>query len=280
MAFVRALRNEIPADTLDLLEFLANHPRTLLLRRLAVAPTVDILDRSGRADSTISTPLRPLAMTVTEAARANVLAAVYEASQGNVERAITRLGENAAIGEHLLRTPRVSANRLAISILRNQALFPLASLERARGNADLAAQLDRAAEQMRLGLRFGNAAGLTPDTDNLDRFVAAATDQRVPIGYRVLWLGQGWAGLCAHPREIILGPSADRQAAMRQVANAISDDPQIEQDAELFEASWRWPTTAAMGAAPSSPGDVRIEDRLLMGTLVRVLMCTVPDNPF
>jgi len=279
-AFVRALGGEIPSDTLELLEFLANHPRTLLLRRLAAVPIVDMFDYSSRDDSAGSAPLRSLAMTVTEAARANVLAAVFEASQGNVEMAAMRLGENAAIGEHLLQTPRVAANRLALSILRNQALYPLASLERALGNVNRAAQLERAAEQVRISQRFGNAAALTPDTENLDRFIAAVTDERVPIGYRTLWLRQGWAGLCAHPREIILGPSSDRQAVMAEVTEAMTDSPRVTQDAELFEASWRWPVTTAMRGAPSSPDEVRLEDRLLMGTILRVFSCAVPANPF
>jgi hypothetical protein len=153
-------------------------------------------------------------------------------------------------------------------------------LERARGNVDRAAQLDRAAEQVRISQRFGNAAALTPETDNFDRFVAAVTDERVPIGYRVLWLRQGWAGLCAHPREIILGPSSDRQAAMLEVTDAMTESPRVVQAAELFEASWRWPVTTAMGGAPSSPEEVRLEDRLLMGTILRVFSCAVPENPF
>jgi hypothetical protein len=276
LAFVRAIEKTIPPDTIEILEFLANHPRTVLLRRLAVALTVDILGNSILEAPTASAPLRSLPMTVTEATRANVLAAVFEVSQGNIELALTRLGENVAIGEHLLRTPTFTANRLALSILRNQALYPLASLERARGNADRAAQLDRAAEQVRLSQQVGNAAALAADPGDFDRFSAAVTDPHVPIGYRVLWLRQGWAGLCAHPREIILGPSSFRQEAMVAVANSMSDNPLVGQEARLFEALWRWPVTAALGAERDSPTEVRLEDRMLMGTIFRVLSCATP----
>ncbi len=278
-AFERALRNDIPPDTLELLGFLANHPRTMLFRRLAIAPDIDVLHRSSQEDSSTSAPLRSLAMTVTEAARANVLAAVFEASQGNVEFAVRRLGENAAIGEHLLRTPRVTANRLALRILRNQALYPLASLERARGNVDRAALLDRAAERAKLGQRFGNAAALAPIPEDFGEFVAAATNRRIPIGFRVSWLRQGWAGMCAHPREIILGPSIDRLDAMHEVVIAMSDVPRVRQDAEVFEASWRWPATTLTSGVPSSTAEVRLEDRLLLGAVFRVFSCVIPDNP-
>jgi hypothetical protein len=279
-AFARAMAGEIPQDTLELLEFLANHPRTLLYRRLANASYVDILDESSIGDTTTSVSLRSLATTVTEAARANVLASVFEASLGDTELAVRRLGENAAIGEHLLQTPRVAANRLALSIMRNQVLLPLASLERARGDLHRVAQLERAAERLRFGQRLGNAAALAPDIDNLDRFMAAVTDRRVPAGYRLLWLQQGWAGLCAHPGEIILGPSSERLTAMLGVANAMPDSSLARRDAEFFEASWRWPVTTAIQGVPSSRDEVRLEDRMLMGTVFRVLSCAMPGNPF
>jgi hypothetical protein len=241
---------------------------------------VDVLDESSNGDTTTSVSLRSLATTVTEAARANVLASVFEASQGDTELAVRRLGENAAIGEHLLQTPRVAANRLALSIMRNQVLYPLASLERARGNLQRVAQLERAAERLRLGQRLGNAAALAPDIDNLDRFMAAVADRRVPVGYRLLWLQQGWAGLCAHPGEIILGPSSERLTAMLDVANAMSDSSLARRDAEFFEASWRWPVTTAVQGVPSSLDEVRLEERMLMGTIFRVLSCAMPGNPF
>jgi len=178
-----------------------------------------------------------------------------------------------------LRTPRVAANRLAMSILSNQALQPLASLERARGDAERAVRLERAAQQVRLSRRFGNAAGLSPDPADFDQFVAAVTDRRVPAGYRVSWLRQGWAGLCAHPREILLGPSVERRGKMRSVVDAMAEIPRIGNDADFFEAEWRWPATTLMIGAPSSSVNARLEDRLLMGTMLRVFSCVVIDNP-
>jgi len=279
VAFVRAIDNEIPPDTVAMLEFLANHPRTMLLRRIAGNTSIDFWDTTSLTESPdSSSAMRSIAMTVTEAVRANVLAAVFDASQGNMELAAQRLGENAAIGEHLLRIPRVAANRLAMSLLSNQALQPLASLERARGNAERAVQLERAAQQMRLARRFGNAAGLAPDPNDFGQLIAATTDQGVPAGYRVSWLRQSWAGLCAHPREILLGPSTERMTRMHVVADAMAEIPRISDDAEFFEAEWRWPTTTRRTGPPESPAHVRLEDRLFVGTLFRVLSCVVVDN--
>jgi len=278
-AFERALAETIPTDTLELLNELANHPRTTLFRSLAAAQYLGVWDGTGLAERREnSLPLRPLGVTLSEAARANVLAAVLDAAVGNLDSAASRLAENAAVGNLLLRSPSFIANRLGMSILSNQALFPIAALERARGNTERAAQFDRAADQVRMGRQFGNAAGLAPDPDHLEQFVEAVTDGRIPTGYRVSWLRQGWAGLCAHPREILLGPSPERMAAMRSVAESMSDVSQIEEDAVLFEAVWRWPITAAVDGPPQSLDKVRIEDRLLAGSVLRVLACAMPDT--
>jgi hypothetical protein len=279
-AFERAVANAIPPDTVALLEYLANHSRTMLLRRMAVGPYIDVWEVADPVGSPpASPPRRSLATAVTEAARANVLAAVFDVSQGNMDLAVQRLGENAAIGEHLLQAPDVAANRLAMSLLSNQALSPLASLERARGDVERAVLLDRAAEQVRLDRRLGNAAGLAPDPTDFDQFLEAVTNRRVPAGYRMSWLRQSWAGLCAHPREILLGPSTERRVEMHAVVDSLAEIPHVEEHAEAFEAAWRWPATTRMVGAPSSEEDVRLEDRLLLGTMLRVFACVVPDNP-
>jgi hypothetical protein len=280
LAFARAIEGSIPPDTLELLESLANHPRTMLLQRLGRAVEFDLWTTSnteGNSESALL--LRPLAVTVAEAARANVLAAVFEAARGDLNLATRRLGENAAIGEHFLRAPNVPANRLAMNFLSNQALHPLAALERARGDAERAAELDRAAQQVRIDRRLGNAAGLTSDPADFDRFAAAVTNTRVPAGYRASWLRQGWAGLCAHPREILLGPSRERRTEMQAVLNSMVEIPLIEEHAESYEAAWRWPATSMRTDARESAGDVRLEDKLFLGPLLRVFACANPDNP-
>jgi len=281
-AFERALRREIPPDTLDLVNRLANHARTGLLRRLAATPRIDVLsaialgDDSG-APATL-TGQRRLDPIVLEAARANVLGAVLHAAQGDVEAAYRRLGENAAIGEHLLAVPSYAINHQGLTLLSGHALLPLASLERARGEIDNAVQLARAAEEVRAVRDLGGAVGLAVFPGNLGQFANAVTDRRVPTGYRIRWLTQGWAGSCAFPREILLGPSPQRVVAMHAIADSMENRPAVAEALRSSEADWRRPFSSSRTSAEQSPSHVRVLDRLFLGSLLRVLSCADPST--
>jgi hypothetical protein len=280
-AFERALRRELPADTLELLRQLANHPRTGLLRRLAATPHIDVLDALMPDDTSNGAPGRILVLSpvVIDAARANTLAAVLDAAQGNVAGAYERLGENASIGEHLLQEPLYWLDRQALDLLASHALRPLASLERARGEIDQAVRLARATEDLHLVRDLGSAAGLAVNPDNLAEFRRAVSDERIPAGYRLLWLRQGWAGTCAYPSEVLLGPSASRRAAMRSVAEAMDERAAASQVLESSEAAWRWPLASARASGSERPGAARLLDRLFVGSVLRVLSCGDPNAP-
>ncbi len=281
-AFERALRQEIPSDTLALLGQLANHPRTGLLRRLAGTPDIDVLaalDPSDVSAGSVGTEAeRRLNPIVMESAQANVLASVLHAARGEVDLAYRRLGENAAIGEHLLAVPAYAVNHQALSLLSAHALLPLASLERARGEIDNAVRLARAAEELRALRDLGGAVGLAVAPGNLEQFAGAVADRRIPAGYRIRWLEQGWAGSCAFPREILLGPSPQRVAAMHAIADAMEPMPMVADALRASETEWRHPFSASRGERGRTPTRVRLLDRLFLGSLLRVLSCADPGT--
>lgn len=268
--FSRARGGTIPPDTIALLRQLANHSRTIQIRRIARALRVDVL--SAMEDSTfLRSP--SYSRRIMEAAHANVLAAVFDASRGRPDSAERRLGENGAIGEHLLNTPDVLLNRLALSLLRDYSLLPLASLERAQNSVSQSARLYRAAQNVRLGEGFGGMAGLAVDITNLDRFTSAVTNPRVPLGYRISWLGQGWAGLCAHPREILQGPSDERARALYSIADSVGVDGARE-SLRISQLMWSHPVTSEMGGHSPAGGWTRLLERVFLGPVYRLLLCS------
>ncbi len=282
IAFERAFRQQIPADTLEMLSQLANHPRTGLLRRLSATPHIDVwnaLSADGASgDSTISPQWISLRPTVMEAVRANVLAAVLDAAQEDPSGAAARLGENAGFGEHLLQAPLNTVNREGMYLLSNHALLPLASFERARGEIDRAVLLARAAEQLGMVRSLGDAVGLATDPSAFGEFTKAVTEDRIPSGYRILWLQQGWAGLCAYPREILIGPSRERITAMQAVADSVAHLPFAREGFRSSEARWRWPFTSARVAPDDTPKVMRALDRLFLGSMLRILACVDPSS--
>jgi hypothetical protein len=212
-----------------------------------------------------------------EAVRANVLAAVLDAAEANPIGAAARLGENAGFGEHLLQAPLNAINREGMYLLSNHALLPLASLERARGEIDRAVLLARAAEQLALVRNLGDAVGLATDPSDFGKFTKAVTEEKIPSGYRSLWLQQGWAGLCAYPREILIGPSRKRITAMQAVADSMGDLPFAQEGFRSSEAGWRWPFTSTRAAPDETPRLMRVLDRLFLGSMLRILACVDPS---
>jgi hypothetical protein len=277
--FTRAASGRIPSDTVALLQRLASHPRTLLLRRIAAAREAALPTMSATATGDSGRPAgTPFLFTrrVTEAARANVLAAVFDAVRGDFDVAAARIGENAAVADHLLDAPHLLANKTAVGILRDHVLRPLASLERARGNADRAARLSTAADRLVFTLPVGGVAALAAHTGDLPRLADLAADTRIPRGYRVAWLTSAWVGLCAHPREILLGPSAERRQELSGVVDSVND---IQGLAELMTASERIWTRPFTGAAPTPGRIARIAERLFLGAAMRLVQCNAPVAP-
>jgi hypothetical protein len=271
--FSRAQRGAIPTDTVALLRSLALHSRTIQLRRIAHAARVNVMSAIETSGDSALPRSPSYSRRIMEAARANALAAVFDVYQGQPDSAISRLGENGAIGEQLLSTPDLLLNRLATGLLRNHALLPLASLERTQNRTAQSARLRNAAHHVRLGQGFGGMAGLTVDVADLDRFRSAVTDPRVPPGYRISWLGQGWAGLCAHPREILQGPSEERRTALY----AIADSMGVEGAQELLRISelmWSQPVTSEMGGQPPAGGWARLVEDAFLGPIYRLFLCS------
>jgi serine/threonine protein kinase len=279
--FDRATRGAIPADTLALLAVIASHPRTLQLRMLARAPTPDFHEALSGDSLHGSTPALAAPSSgrrLIEAARANALAAVLDVARQRSDSGIARLGENLALAEHLLSAPYMLLNQAALSLLSNQTLLPLASLQRTRDELQLSARLENAAQQVQLGSTFSGMAGLTVDPSELERFASALGNSRVPIGYRLRWLEDGWSGLCAHPREIVRGPSDERSTALYALAETMDHPDFASENVRRSESLWRHPVTAGSHGAESPSLLTRLSETLLLGVFYRLVLCTGSDE--
>jgi len=190
---------------------------------------------------------------------------------------LIRLGENAATGEHLLSAPDLALNRSAFDLLSNQVLLPLASIERTRERVEQSARLSNAAQQIQIGPGFGGTAGLTVDPSSLGQFEAAITNPRVPLGYRARWLEESWTGLCAHPREIVLGPSRERSAALYAIAASLEDPTHATRLLQRSESIWQHPVTSAPENDATSLM-TRVSEKLFLGALYRLVQCTIVED--
>ena len=91
----------------------------------------------------------------------------------------------------------------------------------------------------------------------------------VPPGYRVVWLYDGWAGLCANPWELLTGPSALRRQAMLAAADVMTDVPRARELATLDGLQWE------LGAGLGLTGLRRdVVERGPWGLLWRIRMCS------
>jgi hypothetical protein len=279
--FDRAQRGAIPADTLALLALVAAHPRTLQLRRIARSPAIEFVaalpgDSGQEAGNLPHSAVHT--RRVIDAARANALGAVLDVALQRPDSAFARLGENAAVGEHLLHVPDMLLNQAALSLLRDQTLRPLASLERTRDQIERSARLGNVAQQIQIGGGLAGMAGLAVDPADLDRFSAALSNPRIPLGYRLRWLSEGWAGLCAHPREIVLGPSRERNVALRSLADAIEDQGYASEVARRTEAMWSHPVTSVVPGGEGASLLSRLSEPVILGAFHRLVLCAGPDE--
>jgi hypothetical protein len=257
----------------DSLSGLATHPRTELFRRISHAPLAgtEMADlgnpfagagasRAGRT---------PRAAQLQEAALANTAGAILAVARHDARTAEQRIGENAAVAEQLLRVPDVSANQLGFRILRDLVVEPLGVLVKL-GARNLDAQAVRDASQhLDEAMPYtAGAAGLTVNPHDLNQFNAAVRNPRVPTGFRVVWLYEGWAGLCANPWELLVGPSSARRQAMLAAADVMSDVPRARDLALADGGQW------SIGAGLGLTGWRRaLVERGPWGLLWRMQMC-------
>ncbi len=252
-ALRRASARTIPADTIRLLQRLADHPRTALFRTLAHADHWDLADprmRMSRFD---------------EAALANLLGAVADLAKGDVAAARRRLGENAAAGLHLLQVPSVAANDLGRNLLGSFALAPLAELEQLQGNGRQAAELREGAQRLQLLalLSESDLGGLAADPANLEPVTAYLRDPRLPSGWRASLMTEVAQGACTNPREVLLGPSPTRRAAILAASAQMADVPHADQLATRVIERWQSTPGGAFGGGATEP----------LGFAYRVALC-------
>ena len=264
-------RKKLDEDTIAALETLGNHQRTAFFRRLARSGALDSLFtprrfRTGRAPA--ASEIEPVRGPLGDAAFANVAGAIAAAARGRLDSAAARLGENAAFAEALLRVPQPRVNQLGARLLGRSALAPLAAIAAARGDAAGAAQLADAAQRMAGAIPFvSGVAGLAIDPKDLIQFTGAVLSPRVPAGYRVEWLAEGWAGLCANPWELLAGPSAARRSAIAAAADLAADIPRARELAMSAGSQWSYRLGTTNGLL------AWLADRTPWGLVTRVREC-------
>lgn len=266
-----AAAGNLPADTLELLEEVAEHPRTQAFRQLARVSDLDILTATLRAPIEAIGYLRlptPMTGNLADPARANTVAAIVALNRGDRATAFDRLGENAALFEHVLRIPVLLPNLIAIRLLKEQVLAPLAVLEDVVGNstrATTARQASRLLESLRFSTR--GMAGLAADPTDIAAYRRALMQVPLLPGHRAELLAAGVRAACANPSEILTGPSRLR----RSVLLALADSMPLLHARAIAETSieqFELPTTAS-----SSIGVVRAIDRAILGAGFRIVDC-------
>jgi len=240
----KGARGILDDDSLELLEALGNHTRTRFFRHLARLETLDSLlavrpRPAAQRGARDSTDLEPTRTTLEDAAVANVAGAVAAVARRRFDSAAVRLGENAAFAEALLRAPDPRINQIGARLLTHSALVPLATLASLRGDSAGAALLADAARRMAGAMPYSTGvAGLAVDPKDLIQFTGAVLSPRVPVGYRVEWMSQGWAGLCANPWELLAGPSGARRDAILAAADLAADVPRAHDFAVMAGEQW------------------------------------------
>jgi len=272
-AFQAAAGGTLRSSLKDSLAGLVVQPRTELFRRISRASLVGTemadLGNPFAAAGLPRTGRTPRAAQLQEAALANTAGAILAVARHDLPAAAQRIGENAAFAEQLLRAPDVGANQLAFRILRDLVVEPLGVLVKL-GARNLDPQVVRdAAQHLDEAMPYtAGAAGLTVNPHDLIQFTAAVRNPRIPTGFRVVWLYEGWAGLCANPWELLTGPSAARRQAMLSAADVMSDVPRAR-DLALADGS-QWTLGAGLGLAGWRRA---IVERGPWGLMWRIRMC-------
>jgi hypothetical protein len=169
----------------------------------------------------------------------NVAGALLAVARGRWREATARIGETAAFAQQLLHAPDLSTNQLGFRVLHNLVIEPLTVLARRHVPGVDSARVADAAGLLDQAVPFtAGAAGLMVNPQDALQFSAAVQNPHVPAGYRVVWLLDGWAGLCANPWELLTGPSAARKQAMLAAADVMSDVPHARTLVALGASYW------------------------------------------
>ncbi|HXY18495.1 MAG TPA: serine/threonine-protein kinase [Gemmatimonadales bacterium] len=266
-------RDSLAAGLRDSLALLAAQPRTQLFRRVARAPlaATPMAGPNSPFAAADSGDPRPSVIQLQEAAIANTAGAILSVARHDLAGAAARIGETAAFAEQLLRAPDVRANALGMRMLRDLVVQPLIAVQKL-GARGLDAEVLRDASQ-RLDEPLpdvAGAAGLTVNPRDNIQFTAAVQNQHVPPGYRMEYLVEGWAGLCANPWEVLTGPSAARKQAMLAAADVMTDVPHARALVAYGAGVWE------LGADQLTATGLRhsLVERGPWGVLQRVRMCS------
>lgn len=273
-AFRDAVADSLPAGLRDSLAILVAHPRTQLFQRIARTPLsatpMGGLNSPFAATGDSDDP-RPSTIALQEAAIANTAGAILAVARRDLSGATARIGETASFAELLLKAPDVRANALGEKLLRELVVEPLVVLAKA-GARGLDAETLRDAQQSldQPMPDVAGAAGLTVNPRDIIQFTAAVQNPHIPPGYRIEYLIEGWAGLCASPWELLTGPSAARKLAMLAAADVMADVPHARGLVAYYAAQWE------MGAAQIGATGLRhaIVERGPWGVLSRIRMCS------
>ena len=277
LALQRAMRRQLAADTLRMLESLAAHPRTEAFRQLALADSMSVFEAvleyplADYGNFTLIPVARPAPLR--QAAAANRLAALLEIARGDRSAALVRLGENAAFAEHMLSEPVYLYNLVGMRTLQRDVLAPLAALADAEGDRAAAAGFRDAREQLEgLRVRVRGVAGLATDPEHMEQYSQALLRYPILTGFRAELTIAGWAGLCANPSEILNGPSAARRRAMLALADS-APLPYGRTLSLLIARSWETPLGALMTGDEFS--DLGLWEKTPLATAFRLLRCIV-----
>ncbi len=273
-AFSDAAADSLSAGFRDSLSALAEHPRTRLFRRIARTPLsatqMGGLNSPFAASGNPGDP-GPSTIPLQEAALANAAGAIVAVARHNLTGATARIGETAAFAEQLLQAPDVRANALGEKLLRDLVVEPLGVLAKAGARGLDAEALRDAAQSLDQPMPdVAGAAGLTVNPRDIIQFTAAVQNAHIPPGYRIEYLIEGWAGLCASPWELLTGPSEARKQAMLAAADVMTDVPHARGLVAYYAGQWE------MGTAQIAATGLRhaLLERGPWGVLSRIRMCS------
>ena len=273
-AYKDAARASLPAPLRDSLALLAQHPRTRLFQRIArtaIATTPMGGLGSPFAETGDSADARPSTIPLQEAAIGNAAAAIVALARGDQAGATARIGETAAFAEQLLEAPDVRANALGEKLLRDLVVEPLAALAKAGVRGLDAEALRDAVQSLDEPMPdVAGAAGLAVNPRDVIQFTAAVRNPHIPPGYRIEYLIEGWAGLCANPWEVLTGPSAARKQAMLAAADVMTDVPHARGLVAYYAGQWE----LGVGQLAATGLKHAVVERGPWGVLSRIRMCS------
>jgi hypothetical protein len=273
-AFRDAAADSLRAGLRDSLAALVAHPRTQLFQRVARTP-LPATQMGGLSSPFAATgdsdEVRPSTIALQEAAIANTAAAILAVARHDRAGATARIGETASFAEQLLKAPDVRANALGEKLLRELVVDPLLVLAKAGARGLDAEALRDASQSLDQPMPdVAGAAGLAVNPRDVIQFTAAVQNPHIPPGYRMEYLVEGWAGLCASPWELLTGPSGARKQAMLAAADVMTDVPHARGLVAYYAAQWE------LGA--SQIGATGLRHALLQrgpwGVLARIRMCS------